>query len=337
MKGMRILLLVLLMNLPVISKAFSPVDSIGVENVKGANFIRHQIGDGEGWYSIARKYGISYSELRLANKEKDDKLKKGEVLRVPAKAKSNDPRFQKNYTDKPAKSATPEIHPPLVQGKGVPRIHKVGKSETLFSIAKKYKVSVDQVKAWNKLGGNSIHLGQPLVVGYGSGSDSTENTVVPEKKIVEEKKNNAPKNQNAGKPDSVGPPVTIEPKKAETVIIKTASVEKPKLEQRKDDKKYTFSNGRKEVNEQGVASWIEDEEINPNKYYALHRTAPSGTIIKITNRMNNKAIFVKVVGRLPDTGDNEGLIIKISKASAEKLGVLDQRFSAELIYGVSEK
>ena len=76
MKGMRILLLVLLMNLPIISKAFSPVDSIGVENVKGANFIRHQIGDGEGWYSIARKYGISYSELRLANKEKDDKLKK---------------------------------------------------------------------------------------------------------------------------------------------------------------------------------------------------------------------------------------------------------------------
>ena len=41
MKGMRILLLVLLMNLPIISKAFSPVDSIGVENVKGE-------GEGEG-------------------------------------------------------------------------------------------------------------------------------------------------------------------------------------------------------------------------------------------------------------------------------------------------
>jgi hypothetical protein len=47
-------------------------------------------------------------------------------------------------------------------------------------------------------------------------------------------------------------------------------------------------------------------------------------------------IYVKVVGRLPDTGENEGILIKVSKAGADKLGVIDERFQAQLVYGVSE-
>ena len=89
--------------------------------------------------------------------------------------------------------------------------------------------------------------------------------------------------------------------------------------------------------EQGVATWIDDENINPNKYFALHRGAPVGTIMKVTNRMNKRTVFVKVVGKLPDTGDNDNIILKISKASAEKLGVRDQRFQCDLSYGVTMK
>ncbi|HRH66665.1 MAG TPA: LysM peptidoglycan-binding domain-containing protein [Bacteroidia bacterium] len=318
---------------PLLSDAATPVDSIGTETVKGNSFIRYQVGNGEGWYTIARKYGISYAELRLANKTQDDKLKIGQILLIPAKAKPTDPRFQKNYLDKFSKGTVSQSQPGTSTGS--PVIHRVTKSETLYSIAKKYNASVEQVRLWNHLKDNSIRLDQALIVGYGPVSPRT--TDPDEKKSTVVKKDSQVKNQYSGKSDSVAPAVTIEPRKVETVIVKTVSPNKPKIEERKQDNKYIFTAGRKEVNEQGVASWIEDEEINPNKYYALHRSAPSGTIIKITNRMNNKSIFVKVVGRLPDTGDNEGLIIKISKASAEKLGVLDQRFSAELIYGISEK
>src|SRR4029078_8497970 len=98
-----------------------------------------------------------------------------------------------------------------------------------------------------------------------------------------------------------------------------------------------FAKGRKEVTEEGAAAWIEDQEINPGKYFALHRTAPIGTIVKVTNRMNHRTVFVKVVGKLPDTGENENIVLKISKAAADKLGVLDARFQAQLNYGVDEK
>jgi len=53
--------------------------------------------------------------------------------------------------------------------------------------------------------------------------------------------------------------------------------------------------------------------------------------------MNNKYVFVKVVGTLPDTGDNNDLMIKISKASAEKLVVHDSKFQSELSYSISVK
>ncbi len=53
--------------------------------------------------------------------------------------------------------------------------------------------------------------------------------------------------------------------------------------------------------------------------------------------MNNKFVYVKVVGELPDSGDNNNLILKLSKASAQKLNVLDLRFQAELSYGMPEE
>ena len=72
--------------------------------------------------------------------------------------------------------------------------------------------------------------------------------------------------------------------------------------------------------------------MNQNKFYALHRTAPIGTIIKVTNRMNNNSVYVKVIGILPSTGDNENILIKITQAAAQRIGALDQRFQAELSY-----
>jgi LysM repeat protein len=42
--------------------------------------------------------------------------------------------------------------------------HTVKKGETLFSIHKKYNVSLDDLKKWNKLKNNNVHVGQKLQV-----------------------------------------------------------------------------------------------------------------------------------------------------------------------------
>ncbi len=298
---------------------FAQTENLPKQTVDGKTVHVYKIQAGDGWYSIARKFNISYSELKLANK-KTEQLKVGGKLNIPGKLKSNDPYFEKNKVDE---NKVAEKH----SDKKV--THKVANSETLYAIAKKYNVSVDQIKKANNLKSSSIKKGQVLVISEGSSNHAN---------VIDRKPVETPVSVPVVSHDVTEiKPIAIKEEKPEVVVIKPKEVSevKPISPSDADDKKIIFANGREEVNESGVASWIEDESSGSNKYYALHRTAPSGTIIKITNRMNSRSIYVKVVGQLPNTGDNEGIIIKVSKSGAEKLGVIDQRFQASLLYGIS--
>ena len=68
------------------------------------------------------------------------------------------------------------------------------------------------------------------------------------------------------------------------------------------------------------------------KYLALHRTAKAGAIIKVRNELNNREVFVRVVGPLPDTGVNDKIVIKISKSAYDRLGAIDPKFRVEITY-----
>ena len=68
-----------------------------------------------------------------------------------------------------------------------------------------------------------------------------------------------------------------------------------------------------EINEDGVATWFDNNTIGASKSLALHRDAPIGTIIKLTSVLNNKTVYVKVVGNLPKDDQKLKPIIEISK------------------------
>ena len=55
-----------------------------------------------------------------------------------------------------------------------------------------------------------------------------------------------------------------------------------------------------EILQTGLAELIEGTSGN-RKYLALHRNAPVGTIMKVKNEMNNREVFVRVMGKLPET------------------------------------
>jgi hypothetical protein len=92
----------------------------------------------------------------------------------------------------------------------------------------------------------------------------------------------------------------------------------------------SIKNGSETV-QSGLAELIEGTEGN-RKYLALHRTAPVGTILKVRNEMNNREVFVRVMGKLPDTALTDKLIIRISKSAYDRLGAIDQRFRVEVTY-----
>ena len=54
--------------------------------------------------------------------------------------------------------------------------------------------------------------------------------------------------------------------------------------------------------------------------------------MRVKNEMNGQEVFVRVLGRLPDTGVNKNVLIKISKSAYERLGAIDPKFRVSISY-----
>lgn len=277
-------------------------DSLLVKTIDGKKYILHKVQKSETFTSIAKKYNTTTKALIDANKGVSV-LKTGQIIQVPYIEKANAP------TEQPQISAISETPAATTIQKEI--FHTVKKGETLFSIAKKNNCEVADIKKWNSISGNNIKPGQKLIVGYKETVSSALLNTDAKKPAAEITSTESTNTQ------------TVAPANEKQGSVKATS------------ETMGSTSAGKEVNqitETGEAAWVDDAELNPNKYYALHRTAPIGTIAKVTNKMNGKSVFVKVIGRLPNTGDNYNVMIKISKAAADKMNVIDQKFIAEISY-----
>jgi LysM repeat protein len=196
----------------------------------------------------------------------------------------------------PAKNAQNEI------------IHLVEAGETLYAISSKYQVSVEDIKSINKLTNNSLTIGQQI-------------------KIITNKDNVIDKEEEV-KPAAVmdiNTPKIDAPKKIKYI---DSTDSQPSIEIPKN--RY----GVTEMNDKGIAVWINDNNLDATKSYALHRTAPVGTIIKITNPMTNRSVFAKVVGSYTENATTKDVIIVLTKATADAVGALDKRFLVNITFGI---
>jgi len=321
---------------------FNPrADSIGMETINGKTFIVHQVSEKETLYAISRRYGVSVNQILEFNKTADAGLEIGQILKVP-------------YIPKPkvAKGST---------------VHKVAEKETLFSISKLYGVSIDEIKQWNNLTDNSLALGQELViksvntvsanvitpVDLQVKSQRTVHTVAEKETLfsisrqygatvqqIKEWNNLTGEELKIGQTLFVAQPMYS----SETTVVKQVETTTQVQETRQPEVKVvqpeekspviTISESvtnKDEVKQSGLAELIDGTEAN-RKYLALHRTAPIGTILKVRNEMNNREVFVRVIGKLPDTALTDKLIIKISKSAYDRLGAIDPRFRVEVTY-----
>jgi len=170
----------------------------------------------------------------------------------------------------------------------------VGKNETLYAISRRFEIDVDDIKKFNNLTSNTVRDGQLLKI------------------------------PNAG---------LVEPT---PVITQTAPVV-PAIEERQpiDDSMFKSNKyGIREKKERGVGVWLESLSSNAQTSLALHKTAPIGTILKITNPMNRNVTFAKVVGKFNDNHETQNAIVVLSKSVATSIGALDKKFQVEITYGL---
>lgn len=102
----------------------------------------HTVQPGETLYAIGKKYGIRVDALQYLNALLTDSIGVGQRLIINPAIRSADTK-------------EPQV---------IPGVHIVRQSETLYSIAKTYGLSVADLKATNNLSNESISLGQQLVI-----------------------------------------------------------------------------------------------------------------------------------------------------------------------------
>lgn len=279
----------------------------------------HRVAPKETLYSISRTYGVSAEDIRHWNHLPDNAISVGQELIIRKSGTSNVPVPVQHEQPRP------------ISRKGV---HVVGQGQTLFSISRQYEVSVDDLRKWNRLESNELTIGQALYVAQ------------PDEGIAA--KPEAQRQTPSGEPSSKQGPVAETPRPvAETpremvTAERTKPAETPASTPKNNSTSPTgqstesirISESLKsgdEIVEAGLAELIEGTEGN-RKYLALHRTAPMGTILKVRNEMNNREVFVRVMGKLPDTSMTDKLIIRISKSAYDRLGAIDPRFRVEVTY-----
>ena len=323
-----------------------PTDSLRLEidkNKKKA-WIIHKVDAKETLFGLSRRYNITTDEIIKENPQAKN-LRIGDVLRIPYKD-----------FDKQAVLTSPQ--------KNNPKKHTVQSKETLFSISKQYKVSVNDLQQWNNLNDASIKVGQEIWV-------SKPDAIAENKKIKETKELKESKNETeAGvqthivKEDEspytiakkhkvkltellewnglgqdaklqIGQKLEVYPsgyKKPETTEVKENKEVKPetKEENLPEITRQTITiSGYSKIIERGLAEVMEDEKAG--NYTGLHRDAPIGTIVAVKNESNGESVFVRIVGKLPSVGNNKTLI-KVSKNVYDALGVKKVPFSVEVSY-----
>jgi len=320
------------------------VDSVGVKDNDGKKLILFKVKAKDTYYSIGRRYNVKPEVLMKFNGSKKATLTIGAIVKVPTdipykkstkeiakketaaqkkarlaeEAKAEKKHKQKEEavaeTEVTEQQSAPErvvaapapvVQQP-VQDNLPPTQYKVSAGETLYSISKRFNSNVDAITKLNNLSSTTLIPGQILLVPAGVAA-------APVQPVA-------------------SPVVSVENHTIQNDSPAVAAINKDSAnaaEHHLNANKY----GLYEKNEKGVATWIDDASLDPNKKFVLHRTAPIGTVIKITNPMTNRTTFAKVVGTFTDSEATKDVIIVMTKNVADSLGALDKRFRVDISYG----
>lgn len=263
----------------------------------------HVVQSSETLFSISRNYNVQVEDLRKWNQLADNNISIGQKLIVIAPT---------------ALAQASKVTATTVSNRAT---HKVEVSQTLYSISRMYGVTSEQLREWNNLSSNSLNVGQLLIVSSNAGPAGevkTNSSMLPAQEAVNQQKVTE-ESQTVRSEEKKSQTVKVVPP-ATTPIVINENMAAGKME----------APAEKMV-KKGMAEVIEDSS-DTKKYLALHREASIGTIMQVKNEMNNQTVFVRVVGTIPNTGDNAKVILKISKKAYDRLGAVDSRFPVELSY-----
>ena len=118
-----------------------------VETINGVAYYIHVVKSGHTIYAIARTYSVSVEDIYIANPETKNGISPEQIIKIPQKPKEKPKNKKTEITKEPGFL-----------------YHTVKKKETLYSIAKTYKVTVDDILKFNEDAKEGIQPDQMLKI-----------------------------------------------------------------------------------------------------------------------------------------------------------------------------
>jgi LysM repeat protein len=112
--------------------------STKIETIDGKKYYIHEIQKGETIYAVSKAYNVDKNVIAIENPDVFEKFQPGQILHIP---------YEKST---------------ISTDKSSVKIHTVEKGETLYSIAKKYGVSIKELIKLNPEAENGLQIGQKL-------------------------------------------------------------------------------------------------------------------------------------------------------------------------------
>lgn len=126
----------------------------------------HIVRQGETLFSISRQYSITVNQLREWNNLRGNQISIGQRLVVSPSGQAPTPQTP---------TPTPQ-QPPSSPDDATTIRHQVRAGETLFSLSRRYGVTVNDIRSWNNLSSNLLEVGQVLTI-FSDGSDISDEDI----------------------------------------------------------------------------------------------------------------------------------------------------------------
>ncbi|UZR96073.1 LysM peptidoglycan-binding domain-containing protein [Chondrinema litorale] len=292
---------------------------------------------GDYLYKVARDFKMDVKRLKELNQLESETLNEGQqlIVEIPSEAlqaKTQDNTFNQQAVEQQntnqqnnTNNAQPNNTMPVVSTENanasmnpasaltrVPKVHTALEGEYLFALGRNLNVNLDSVRTWNYMEpADNITLNQQVIVGYNY-FDSKGNLILStgadiadvngyKASTIDAGNSQLANSQGTGNLNSLTPEVNL-------------------------------SNIPQNAREEGIGMKISGNDASANQVVGLHKTAEYGTYIKVTNPSNGRTTAVKIIGKLPADAANSQVVIMLSSAACQRIGVLNNQFPVVLEY-----
>lgn len=275
-------------------------------------FISHQVTKGETVYSIARKYKLTEKDIIKLNPDAKDRVYEGLVLILPSSSKTT------------TTSETASDQEDIKFKK-----HKVRRKETLYSISKKYNVTQDAIKKYNKrLYSETLRKGDRIRIPLNYVG------VVEEKVTIVDtgggiSQDDAPKD---GGPAFVS--YVVQPKETKYGIARLYGITIAELEEMNPNLGTGLKEGER-IRVPNTTVLATDTAVINEEVHAFYEVQKGNTIYSLLKEFNINANELVSLNPAVADGLKEGMILKVPKGVAGTITTTTENTGDVLVSGAT--